>query len=91
MVEQLTQSELVKLDGMVREAVDSKYRQQAEVDFRKEVAENAKETFGMASSFFNDLVNERYNEKLTEIINKKQEIIDLNDEIMEAVRKNKNP
>lgn len=91
MVDQLTQSELVKLDGMIREAVDSKYRQQAEVELRKEIAENAKETFEMKPAFFNDLVNERYNEKLTETISKKQEVIDLNDEILEAVRKTSKP
>lgn len=76
---QLTPEQQKKLDGAVEEMVDSFIRQDAEVQFRKDVAERVKEELGFKSSELNALAKERFESKATETVEKMQNIIDLND------------
>ena len=73
-----------KLAGMVKESVSSFYREQAEKDLRKEIAERAEEEFGkevMPKRKFNALAKYAYNLKAEDEAAELTEIIDLLDEL----------
>ena len=82
----LTRDDMIKLDKMVREAVDSFTRSEAESSFRKDVASRAKDELGIQPSLFNSIVKERFNESITEKLSKLEEVIDMNDELIAAAK-----
>lgn len=75
----LTPVDQQKLNNMIDECVTSKFRQDSETQFRKDVAARAKEELGFTTSDFNSLVAERYQNKSTDALEKHQEIVDLNE------------
>jgi len=83
---QYTQPELVKLNDMIEEAVDSLIREDSEKQFRKDVAERAKEELKLKSSQFNALVKERFNQTATKTYEKNESIIEFNEELLTAAR-----
>jgi hypothetical protein len=83
---QLTQPEMAELDGMIRESLDSLTRQEAEKTLRSDIASNAKDKFKMTPAQFNKLVNERLDEKYTNIAMESQEIADYNEAVQLAAR-----
>lgn len=82
----LSPPELVKLNDRVVEYVDSLIRQQAEVDLRKDIVEGVKEDFEMSPSDFKNLANERYKDKASEAVSKLEAVVELNEQILNAVR-----
>lgn len=86
---QLSPPELLKLNGCVVEYVDSLIRQQAEVDLRKEIVDRVKEEFELAPTDFKNLANERYKDKASEVVAKLESIVELNEQVLTAVRNNR--
>ena len=82
----LSQPEKVKLDGMVRELVDSLTRSEAEKSFRKDVGDRAKEELGIKPALLNQIAAERFNDSITEKLAKLEEVVDLNDELISAAK-----
>lgn len=78
----LNPTEQKKINDMIDECVTSKFRQDSEVQFRKDVAARAKEELGFTVSDFNSLVSERYDNKSTEALEKHQEVVDLNETLI---------
>ena len=87
MLEFHSPEQLKKLEGAVKESVESLYRSEAEAAFRKDVAERMKEELNMKPADFNALVAERFAEKSTKKLMKAQEIVDLNEELLNVSRK----
>jgi ElaB/YqjD/DUF883 family membrane-anchored ribosome-binding protein len=81
-----SKEQLVTLNNAVKESVDSLIRGEAEADFRKDVAARMEEELKMKKADFNALVKERFNEKSTKVLQKAQEIVDLNEELVSAAR-----
>lgn len=82
----LTRDEMIKLDKMVRECLDSFTRSEAEASFRKDVAARAKDELSVPPALFNAIVKERFNESITEKLAKLEEVIDMNDELIAAAK-----
>jgi len=82
----LTRDEMIKLDKMVRECLDSLTRSEAEASFRKDVASRAKDELSVPPALFNAIVKERFNESITEKLAKLEEVIDMNDELIAAAK-----
>jgi len=79
---QLSPEEQRKLNNAVEEVVQSLIRQDAEVQFRKDVAERVKEELGFKSAELNALAKERFDNKATEQVEKWQDVIDLNEMLL---------
>jgi len=79
---QLSPEEQRKLNNAVEEVVQSLIRQDAEVQFRKDVAERVKEELGFKASELNALAKERFDNKATEQVEKWQDVIDLNEMLL---------
>lgn len=75
---QLTPEEQRKLNGAVDELVSSLIRQDAETQFRKDVAETMREQLNFKTSELNALAKERFEHKASENVEKNQAIVDLN-------------
>lgn len=74
----------VKLSGMIKEAIGSFYREQAEKDLRKEIAEAAEEEFGkdvMPKRKFNALAKHAYKLDAEDLKAELEEIIQTLDEL----------
>jgi hypothetical protein len=82
----LTKQEMIKLNGMVKEAVDSLIRSEAEKSLRKDIADRVKEELNFKPAMFNAVVMERYNDSITEKLAKLEEIVDFNDQIIAAAK-----
>jgi hypothetical protein len=76
--------ELTTINAAVNEGVNSKIREQAEKDLRKEIADRLKDELGLAPADFNQLVRERYDSSVSEKITKMEEIVDLNESLVNA-------
>ncbi len=77
----------LKLDGMVREAVIAHEKIKDLKSFLKDVAERAKEELGFPTASFNGLVAERFNDKQSTILEKAEQLVELNEELLELSRK----
>lgn len=75
---QLSPEEQRKLNNAVEEVVQSLIRQDAEVQFRKDVAETLREELNFKSSDLMALARERLENKASEQVEKYQDIVDLN-------------
>lgn len=78
---QLTPQEMYKLNGCIREMVDSMFRVQGEKDLQKEIKQRVKDEFPHLDANFTDIVKESYDNSVSETIAKKQAAVDLLDEI----------
>lgn len=76
-IETLTEEQVAKLRGMVKEAVDSMYRADAEKDLRKDIADRAKDEFEMTKKEFNALVKIAYKQNARQIEEETTEVLDL--------------
>lgn len=83
---ELTQPELLELDGYVREAVDSLTLDAAQKDHRKAIAERANEKFKISASDFNKITRQRYEERSSRTTEREQEIVEFDEELMTASR-----
>lgn len=81
MIDTLNEEQRKKLKGMVKEAVDSKYRQQAEKDIQKEISTRAKEEFEMPKKEFTMLVNIAFRQNGRQVDRETTEILDLAQEL----------
>jgi hypothetical protein len=81
MIDTLNEKQRETLKAMIREGVDSKYRQQAEKDLQRDISTRAKEEFEMPKREFNMLVNIAYNQNGREIDKQTSEILDLAQEL----------
>ena len=78
---QLTPQEMYKLNGCIREMVDSLFRVQAEKDLQKEIKERVKDEFPQLDVSFTDMVKESYDNSVSDVAAKKQAAVDLLEEI----------
>lgn len=86
MIIQLTQPELTSLDGMISEMVNSKVRQDAEKDLQKEICDRGKDELELPPKVMKALVNERYDNKISNDIEEKTSIVELHEMIEQAAR-----
>jgi len=86
---ELTQPELVKLDGCIREMQDSAVRIEGEKNLQKDICDRVKDEFKVSPTDFKKLVAQRTKEKSTQEIHKHQEVEDFDDTVTEAVRRSK--
>lgn len=83
-----TQPELAKLDGAVRESMDSLIRAAAEKDLQKDIADRMEEELGIKKADYNALVRERFEDKSSKLLEKHEEIVELNEELKTVKLKN---
>lgn len=82
----LSREEKVKLNNAIVECANSLVRAEGESEFRKDVANRMKEELNYPTADFNLLVKERYAEKSTKALEKHQETVDLNEELVSIGR-----
>lgn len=76
-VERLNPEQRRKLRNMTEQAVGSKYRDDAEKEFRRDIATRAKDELGISKKLFNRLVNVRYKESLEEVTTEAEDLTEL--------------
>lgn len=76
-----TEEKRTALKGMVQEAVESKYRQDAEKELQKEIAQRAKEEFTMSKREFNSIVKVAYRDNGRQVERETTELLDLAEEL----------
>lgn len=84
---QYTQQELNIINNCVEECVDSLVREDGEKQLRKDIVERAKDELKMKPAMFNMLVKERFESKSTKTLEKHEEIIELNEQLISAVKR----
>lgn len=84
---QYTQPELATINNCVEECVNSLIREDAEKQLRKDIVDRAKEELKMKPAMFNMLVKERFDSKSTKTLEKHEEIVELNDQLINAIKK----
>lgn len=77
----LTPEQRVALTNAVNEAVNCKYREQAEKDLRKEITKKVKEEVGIAPRTFNSLVLRKYKNDANQVNEDVTEVLDLAEEL----------
>lgn len=84
-----TPADKLKLNAAVEEAMQAHVRIADEKSFIGDVAERMEEELSFPKTVFNQLVAERYKESRSKLIEKAEQIVNLNDELLDAVRKHK--
>lgn len=81
-----TPQEKKELSKLIDECVNSMVREQAEKDYRKDVAADLKEKYHMERSYFNQLVKNRYDNSVKEKYDKMEDILEFDEELRTAQR-----
>lgn len=84
---QYTPQELATINNCVEECVNSLVREEGEKSLRKDILDRAKEELKMKPAMFNMLVKERFDSKSTKTLEKHEEIVELNEKLINAVKK----
>lgn len=77
----LTPDQRIALTNAVNEAVNCKYREQAEKDLRKEITKKVKEEIGITPRTFNSLVLRKYKNDANQVNEDVTEVLDLAEEL----------
>ena len=84
MIETLNEKQITDLRNMVKEAVDSLTRQEAEKQLRTDISTRAKEELEMPKRQFNQLVKVVYKQNLEDL---EQEVVELTDLVQIITKK----
>lgn len=82
-----TPADLIKLNNAVEEAVAAHIRIADEKSFIGDVIERMEEELAFPASAFRALVSERYKEAKSKVLEQAEQIVDLNDQLLDAKRK----
>lgn len=85
-----TTEDKIKLNNAIEEARGSLIRIDDEKSFQNDVADRMLEELGVPKADFKKLVAERYKDKGSETIFKLQPLVELNEELIDLARKQKN-
>lgn len=80
-VEKLTPEQRDNLKNAISEAVNSKYREQAEKDLQKEINKRMKDEIGMKPALFNKLAKVAYEDSAKKVNDEITELLDLAEEL----------
>ena len=84
----LTQPELVTLNKLIEESVDSRMRIDSEKEHQKDIATRAKEELDLPTKRFNQLVGQRHENKLSDELTEREETMTLYEQVENAVNNN---
>jgi len=80
------QKELIQINDAVTECVNSLIRIDGEKQFMKDVAERLNDELGLEKALFNRVVKERFDSKVSKNVEKLEESVEFNEELLTAAR-----